>query len=78
MEDLSQLAGTASKYKTGGLGRLMVEGVFEAWVCLAGHECSARHDEFFCWVVDERIALVKERAPEQYVPWGNNADLELF
>ena len=48
MEDLSQLAGTASKYKTGGLGRLMVEGVFEAWVCLAGHECSARHDEVRC------------------------------
>ena len=32
----------------------------------------------FCWVVDERITLRGERAPEQYVPWGYNSDLELF
>jgi hypothetical protein len=34
--------------------------------------------QFFCWVIDERIALVEERAPDQYVPWGINADLKLF
>ena len=45
MQDLGKLAGTASRYKTGGLGRLMVDGVFESWVCLPGHECSPRPDE---------------------------------
>jgi hypothetical protein len=29
-------------------------------------------------VLDERIALTGERAPEQYVPWGYNRDLALF
>ena len=35
-------------------------------------------DDWFCWVIDERIALPKERAPEQYVPWGYNGLLKLF
>ena len=35
-------------------------------------------DDWFCWVIDERIALSKERAPEQYVPWGHNGLLKLF
>ena len=29
-------------------------------------------------VIDERIALPKERAPDQYVPWGHNGHLKLF
>ena len=29
-------------------------------------------------VIDERIALTKERAPEQYVAWGHNGHLKLF
>ena len=29
-------------------------------------------------MIDERIALPKERAPEQYVPWGYNGLLKLF
>jgi hypothetical protein len=35
-------------------------------------------DDWFCWVIDERIAVPKERAPEQYVPWGQNGLLKLF
>ena len=35
-------------------------------------------DDWFCWVIDERIALPKERAPQQYVPWGYNGLLKLF
>jgi hypothetical protein len=46
------------------------------------HECFNRTsdamDDWFCWVIDERIALPKERAPEQYVPWGHNGLLKLF
>jgi len=29
-------------------------------------------------VIDERIALPKERAPEQYVAWGPNSLLKLL
>ncbi len=29
-------------------------------------------------MIDERIALPKERAPDQYVPWGHNGLLKLF
>jgi hypothetical protein len=29
-------------------------------------------------VIDERIALPKERAPEQYVAWGHHGYLKLF
>jgi hypothetical protein len=29
-------------------------------------------------VIDERIALPKERALDQYVPWGHNGQLKLF
>jgi hypothetical protein len=29
-------------------------------------------------VIDERIALPRERAPDQYVPWGHNGQLKLF
>ncbi len=29
-------------------------------------------------MIDERIALPKERAPDQYVPWGHNGQLKLF
>jgi hypothetical protein len=29
-------------------------------------------------VIDERIALPRERAPHQYVPWGHNGQLKLF
>ncbi len=29
-------------------------------------------------MIDERIALPKERAPDQYVPWGHNGHLKLF
>ena len=27
-------------FKTGGLGHLLVEDVYEAWVCVARHACS--------------------------------------
>ncbi len=29
-------------------------------------------------MIDERIALPRERAPDQYVPWGHNGQLKLF
>jgi hypothetical protein len=74
--------GQPPNYRTGGLGRKMQSSIFEAWVCVDQHECFSRTsdpmDDWFCWVIDERIALPKERAPEQYVPWGHNGLLKLF
>ena len=75
-------AGLPPNYRTGGLGRKIHPSIFEAWVCVDEHECisrtSAAMDDWFCWVIDERIALPKERAPDQYVPWGHNGQLKLF
>ena len=75
-------AGQSPNYRTGGLGRKMQPSIFEAWVCVDQHECIRRTsdamDDWFCWVIDERIALPKERAPQQYVPWGYNGLLKLF
>ena len=68
------------KFKTGGLGKLMQPDVFEAWTCVEGHDCSgtsAPHDGWFCWVLDERLAVPYECAPEQWLPWGHNSDLKL-
>ncbi len=75
-------AGQSPNYRTGGLGRKMQPSIFEAWVCVDQHECISRTsvptNDWFCWVINERIALPKERAPEQYVPWGHNGLLKLF
>lgn len=75
----SKSAGEPIVFVTGGLGRFLVANVYEVWICLSkvDHPC-ARHGDHFCWVVDERIALRGERAPDQYVPWGYNSALELF
>jgi hypothetical protein len=31
---------TPIKFETGGLGHLLVENVYEVWVCVADHACS--------------------------------------
>jgi hypothetical protein len=75
-------AGLPPNFRTGGLGRKIHPSIFEVWVCVDQHECIRRTsvpmDDWFCWVIDERIAVPKERAPEQYVPWGQNGLLKLF
>jgi hypothetical protein len=75
-------AGLPPRYRTGGLGLKMQLDVFETWVCVDQHECSnssmAPMDGWFCWVIDYRIGLPRERAPEQFVPWGHNGYLKLF
>lgn len=68
---------TPIQFETGGLGHLMVVNVYEVWVCVAEHACSDPIHEYFCWVVDETKANPHENAPNQYVAWGNNKDLEL-
>ena len=75
-------AGLPPRYRTGGLGLKMQPDVFETWVCVDQHECSnssiAPMDGWFCWVIDYRIGLPTERAPEQFVPLGHNGYLKLF
>ena len=67
------------RYRTGGLGRRLTRGIWEVWLCLDSyHGCPSAVGQWFCFVVDERIALQEERAPQQYVPWGYNANLKLF
>ena len=70
---------SSPRYRTGGLGRRITRGVWEVWICTdSDHGCPSAVDQWFCFVVDERIALPQERAPQQYVPWGYNANLKLF
>jgi hypothetical protein len=75
-------AGLPPNYRTGGLGRKIHPSIFEVCVCVDQHECIRRTsvpmDDWFCWVIDERIAVPKERAPEHYIPWGQNGLLKLL
>ena len=66
------------KYRTGGLGLLMQQNLFEVWLCLEEHNCSHPNGNWFCWVIDESVAFPDERAPDQYIAWGYNSDLKLF
>jgi len=34
---------------TGGLGKKMVVGVYQIYLCVEGHECSTTLDPWFCW-----------------------------
>jgi hypothetical protein len=42
MQDMmkSMQSDTPVTFATGGLGHLLVEDVYEAWVCVANHACS--------------------------------------
>lgn len=66
------------KFRTGALGPLMQHNLFEVWLCLEDHYCSHPDDTWFCWVIDESVARPRERAPDQYIAWGHNSDLQLF
>lgn len=79
--------GQAPVWNTGGLGRRMHQGRFEMWLCLKEHQCVAASSpgDWFCFVLDEELAVSKGgprsealNAPEQWVPWGLNSDLNLF
>ncbi|EKX34603.1 hypothetical protein GUITHDRAFT_90447 [Guillardia theta CCMP2712] len=54
--------------KTGGLGKQMVVGRFEVWVCSYQDHC-ARPGNAFCYVYDEH--------EETFVPWGLEDELML-
>ena len=56
--------------KTGGLGKLMVLGKYESWVCVRDDACALGGDYFFCYVFDEATNL--------FVPWDQNFNLNLF
>ena len=46
--------------------------------CIYDHYCSSHPtDKFFCWVRDETKAKNGEVAPDQYVPWNHNANLQI-
>ena len=72
-----ETAGVFPKFQTGGLGQSMKPDVYESWLCLR-HPCAAHYqDKRFCWVLNESVAYPYEKAPEQWIPWGPNALLNL-
>ena len=67
-------------FKTGGLGPWMQPHHYEMCGCIYDHYCSNHptdSDKFFCWVRDETKAKNGEVAPDQYVLWNHNANLEI-
>ena len=52
--------------KVGGLGKLLVRGGYETWICILGHFCG---DPYFCWVYHE--------ADKVFTHWGTNGELKL-
>ena len=60
------------QFETGGLGKMMVVGKLEVWVCYKGEDClhgDIHMDGLFCCVYDEEFS--------QFVAWGPNAALGL-
>ena len=56
--------------KTGGLGKLMVPGEYESWVCVTDDPCALGGDFFFCYTYNE--------ASKVFVPWEQHSKLKLF
>ena len=78
MRDLRR---SGAAYKSGGLGHLMQPQLYEAWVCVEGAtscQLPGNTDAWFCWVINEEIALSGEKVPAQYVAWDYNANLQLL
>eukprot|EP00960_Hanusia_phi_P034221 750928-Hanusia_phi.AAC.2 len=67
-DDIIQGA-NSQRFKTGGLGKLMVDK-FESWVCEKNHSCAAADDPYFCFVYHE--------VNQTFLPWGPNKDLSLL
>ena len=59
----------SAKVPTGGLGSLMVEDVYEVWVCMPDDMCSHEYNAF-CYVYNEKTL--------HFEPWGYNSELNLF
>jgi hypothetical protein len=57
-----------SRTRTGGLGKFMVEGKYEVWVCLQDDICSTL-DDWFCYVFNE-LTL-------NFEAWGLNAKVKV-
>jgi len=55
--------------ETGGLGDLMIEGEWEAWVCGAQLPCAIQAQDWHCYTYSEKHKV--------FVPWGFNRDLAL-
>ena len=78
MRDLRRSGAT---YRTGGLGHLIQPQLYEVWVCVEGAtscQLPSHADAWFCWVINEEIALSGETAPAQYVAWDHNAHLKIL
>ena len=58
------------EFKTGGLGRKIVDGKFEVWVCLSDHySCSEQVDDALCFTFSEQHNV--------FVPWGFSKELSM-
>ena len=65
-----QIKAGSLKVITGGLGRLIVEGEYEVWVCAHKDPCALGGDFFFCYVFQEKT--------HKFVPWDQHYMLHLF
>ena len=54
---------------TGGLGKLMVKGQMEVWICDRFHPCSSPTNSM-CWAYREDTQM--------FIPWATNSHLHLF
>ena len=63
-----------ASFKTGGLGRLTVEGVYEVWGCWKEHLCLTDPNrctyDWMCFQYHEQR--------QEWTPWGRNSEIELF
>jgi hypothetical protein len=56
------------RMRTGGLGKFMLKGKYEVWVCLQDNTCSTLED-WFCYVFNEQTFI--------FEAWGFNSELKV-
>ena len=56
--------------QTGGLGKMMIDGEWEVWMCGSQLPCALAKNDWVCFTYNEIHG--------QFVPWGYNRRLRLF
>ena len=67
--NVSSACAAGDRYVTGGLGKWIIEGKYEVWLCDREDSC-AGNSSAMCYVFDEQV--------EEFRPLGLNSNLEFF
>jgi hypothetical protein len=67
-EIVQEIVQSEPRTRMGGLGKFMLDGRYEVWVCLQDNTCSTLED-LFCYVFNEQKFI--------FEAWGFNSELKV-